>query len=225
MLSQYTGEKLYFVHSYHAVIDDRCEDWLLATTCYGQEFVSAVEKGNITAFQFHPEKSGEVGLRMLRNFAEADNFARLAAERMGATPEVRSLRSRILRTRVEQEEAERSRRLAEGDDAAYQLANRLDTQAAYEEYLRSYPDGEYKEAANRRISYLTRRSSQTQAAPPSSPVPIPETPQASASGPRSGLCCRQGWCLSVSARYRHRSGNPRWQCRYGSSAPVFHHQG
>lgn len=113
-----------------------------------------------------------------RNLAEADNFARLAAERM-ATPEINSLRSRIQRTRAEQEQAEQSRRLAEADDAAFQLANRLDTQAGYEEYLRSYPDGEYREAASRRISYLTRRSSQTQAAPPSSPVPVPETPQAS----------------------------------------------
>jgi hypothetical protein len=113
-----------------------------------------------------------------RNFAEADNFARLAAERM-ATPEINSLRSRIQRTRAEQEQAEQSRRLAEADDAAFQLANRLDTQAGYEEYLRSYPDGEYREAASRRISYLTRLSSQTQAAPPSSPVPVPETPQAS----------------------------------------------
>ena len=68
LLSRYNGEKLYFVHSYHAVIDDRCVDWLLATTCYGLEFVSAVEKGNITAFQFHPEKSGKAGLAILKRF-------------------------------------------------------------------------------------------------------------------------------------------------------------
>ena len=68
LLSEYNGEKLYFVHSYHAVIDNRCEDWLLATTCYGQDFVSAVEKGNITAFQFHPEKSGKAGLAILNQF-------------------------------------------------------------------------------------------------------------------------------------------------------------
>jgi len=46
----------------------RCDDWLLATTCYGGEFVSAVEKGNVTAFQFHPEKSGRAGLAILDNF-------------------------------------------------------------------------------------------------------------------------------------------------------------
>lgn len=68
LLSAYNGEKLYFVHSYHAVVDDRCGDWLLATTCYGQDFVSAVEKGNITAFQFHPEKSGKAGLAILKQF-------------------------------------------------------------------------------------------------------------------------------------------------------------
>jgi len=68
LLADYNGEKLYFVHSYHAVVDDRCNDWLLATTCYGGEFVSAVEKGNVTAFQFHPEKSGRAGLAILDNF-------------------------------------------------------------------------------------------------------------------------------------------------------------
>jgi glutamine amidotransferase/cyclase len=68
LLVDYNGEKLYFVHSYHAVVDDRCDDWLLATTCYGGEFVSAVEKGNVTAFQFHPEKSGRAGLAILDNF-------------------------------------------------------------------------------------------------------------------------------------------------------------
>jgi glutamine amidotransferase/cyclase len=68
LLTQYSGEKLYFVHSYHAALDGLDPDWLLATTCYGEEFVSAVEKGNVTAFQFHPEKSGKAGLAILNRF-------------------------------------------------------------------------------------------------------------------------------------------------------------
>jgi glutamine amidotransferase/cyclase len=68
LFQDYGGEKLYFVHSYRALIEPGGEDWVLATTSYGGEFVSAVEKGNITACQFHPEKSGRAGLAILGNF-------------------------------------------------------------------------------------------------------------------------------------------------------------
>lgn len=64
----YGGEKLYFVHSYRAVPSHKNSDWILATTDYGGEFISAVQKGNVAAVQFHPEKSGEAGLRILKNF-------------------------------------------------------------------------------------------------------------------------------------------------------------
>ncbi|MBW1787406.1 MAG: imidazole glycerol phosphate synthase subunit HisF [Deltaproteobacteria bacterium] len=62
-------EKFYFVHSYHVAPED--ESVVLATTDYGISFVSAVQKGNIVATQFHPEKSGEIGLALLRNFLES----------------------------------------------------------------------------------------------------------------------------------------------------------
>ncbi len=68
LLEMYQGEKLYFVHSYYASLANESEDWTLATTDYGLKFVSAVKRGNCTAFQFHPEKSGEVGLKMLENY-------------------------------------------------------------------------------------------------------------------------------------------------------------
>ena len=59
------GEHVYFVHSYSA----RCEDkYITATTEYGAELVAAVQKGNIFGVQFHPEKSGNVGLGILRAF-------------------------------------------------------------------------------------------------------------------------------------------------------------
>ncbi len=62
------GQKLYFVHSYHAERTDANADWVLAETDYGESFVSAVQRGGVTAVQFHPEKSGSVGLEVLRRF-------------------------------------------------------------------------------------------------------------------------------------------------------------
>ena len=60
------GDFFYFVHSYRVVPEDR---GVVATiTEYGEPFVSAVEKDNIIAVQFHPEKSQKKGLRFLENF-------------------------------------------------------------------------------------------------------------------------------------------------------------
>ena len=61
------GDFVYFVHSYHV---KNCDDSLLATTEYGMELTAAVAKGNIYGCQFHPEKSGHVGLDILRGFVE-----------------------------------------------------------------------------------------------------------------------------------------------------------
>jgi|Deesub1362B_J571_1020462.scaffolds.fasta_scaffold00292_46 glutamine amidotransferase/cyclase len=74
LFSGYNGEKLYFVHSYHAVPSGENKEWILTTTDYGEEFLSGVQKGNVAAVQFHPEKSGEAGLRILKNFLESDNL-------------------------------------------------------------------------------------------------------------------------------------------------------
>jgi glutamine amidotransferase len=64
------GEYAYFVHSYYARPDS--EQAVVATTDYGEEFASIVanEAGNVFGTQFHPEKSGETGLRILRNFVD-----------------------------------------------------------------------------------------------------------------------------------------------------------
>ncbi|WP_225332794.1 imidazole glycerol phosphate synthase subunit HisH [Halomicrobium urmianum] len=64
------GEYAYFVHSYYAEPDD--PDAVVTTTDYGVEFASIVanERGNVFGTQFHPEKSGETGLRILRNFVD-----------------------------------------------------------------------------------------------------------------------------------------------------------
>jgi imidazole glycerol-phosphate synthase subunit HisH len=58
---------VYFVHSYYAEPED-CGD-ILATTDYDIEFPSIARRNNVWATQFHPEKSQDVGLRMLKNFA------------------------------------------------------------------------------------------------------------------------------------------------------------
>lgn len=62
------GSNVYFVHSYYVQPDN--EDVIATTTDYGIEFCSSVWKDNIVATQFHPEKSQDVGLRILKNFAE-----------------------------------------------------------------------------------------------------------------------------------------------------------
>ncbi len=64
-------EKFYFVHSFYVVPKD--DSVILTTTNYGLEFVSSIQKGNITATQFHPEKSGDAGIEILKNFLEPNN--------------------------------------------------------------------------------------------------------------------------------------------------------
>ena len=59
---------VYFVHSYYMEPSD--QTLIAATTDYGVELPVAVEKGNVMAAQFHPEKSGTVGLQILKNFVE-----------------------------------------------------------------------------------------------------------------------------------------------------------
>ena len=67
LLEGLNGQYVYFVHSFFA---ENCEDSLSAVTEYGIPITAAVEKGNIFGCQFHPEKSGNVGLSILRKFAE-----------------------------------------------------------------------------------------------------------------------------------------------------------
>jgi glutamine amidotransferase len=63
------GSNFYFVHSFVAQPDD--PSIILAETEYGVRFCSAVQKGNLVATQFHPEKSGARGLQVYRNFLES----------------------------------------------------------------------------------------------------------------------------------------------------------
>ena len=61
------GDCVYFVHSFYA---ENCEESLIATAEYGRELAAAVQQGNVMGCQFHPEKSGRVGLNILRAFCE-----------------------------------------------------------------------------------------------------------------------------------------------------------
>ena len=61
------GDCVYFVHSYYAT---NCDDSVIATAEYGARLTAAVQKGNVMGCQFHPEKSGNVGLNILRAFNE-----------------------------------------------------------------------------------------------------------------------------------------------------------
>ena len=61
------NECVYFVHSFYAT---DCNDAVIATTEYGAELTAAVARGNVMGCQFHPEKSGDVGLAILKTFCE-----------------------------------------------------------------------------------------------------------------------------------------------------------
>ena len=61
------NDYVYFVHSYYAT---GCEDSLLSTTEYGKDLTASVALGNVTGCQFHPEKSGDIGLKILIAFDE-----------------------------------------------------------------------------------------------------------------------------------------------------------
>ena len=61
------GDCVYFVHSFYAA---DCDDEVIATTEYGADLTAAVARGNVCGCQFHPEKSGQVGLSILKAFCE-----------------------------------------------------------------------------------------------------------------------------------------------------------
>ena len=71
-LFKYLNENdcVYFVHSFYAT---DCKDSVIATAEYGNELTAAVQKDNIYGCQFHPEKSGNVGLNILRAFCETED--------------------------------------------------------------------------------------------------------------------------------------------------------
>lgn len=68
LLAGLHNPRFYFLHSYYMKADNL--DTVIATSCYGETFVSVVRSGNIYGTQFHPEKSHSWGVQLLKNFAE-----------------------------------------------------------------------------------------------------------------------------------------------------------
>ena len=78
------GAQAYFTHSYVAPVTGAC----VATTTHGETFASVVEDGLVWGAQFHPEKSAEVGLTVLRNFLGSSSRARARSTMRNVTDPV-----------------------------------------------------------------------------------------------------------------------------------------
>ncbi|WJX31697.1 Imidazole glycerol phosphate synthase hisHF, chloroplastic [Trifolium repens] len=68
ILDDVGNRHVYFVHSYRAMPSDDNKEWISSTCDYGDKFIASIKRGNVHAVQFHPEKSGDVGLSILRRF-------------------------------------------------------------------------------------------------------------------------------------------------------------
>lgn len=68
ILDDVGNHHLYFVHSYRAMPSHDNNEWISSTCDYGDKFIASIRRGNVHAVQFHPEKSGDVGLSILRRF-------------------------------------------------------------------------------------------------------------------------------------------------------------
>ncbi|KAK7305148.1 hypothetical protein VNO77_43048 [Canavalia gladiata] len=68
ILDDVGNHHVYFVHSYRAMPSDYNNEWISSTCDYGEKFIASIRRGNVHAVQFHPEKSGDVGLSVLRRF-------------------------------------------------------------------------------------------------------------------------------------------------------------
>ncbi|KAI9108316.1 hypothetical protein K1719_020799 [Acacia pycnantha] len=68
ILEDVGNRHVYFVHSYRAMPSDKNKEWVSSTCHYGDNFITSIRRGNVHAVQFHPEKSGDVGLSVLRRF-------------------------------------------------------------------------------------------------------------------------------------------------------------
>ncbi|KAI9208621.1 uncharacterized protein BJ171DRAFT_561194 [Polychytrium aggregatum] len=89
--------RYYFVHSYAVPYAESLADWAYSLTKYGDElFVSSVRRGNVFATQFHPEKSGYAGLKLLKSFLDPEDCRSFVATRIPIDAVVDSLTRRII---------------------------------------------------------------------------------------------------------------------------------
>ncbi|XP_021771636.1 imidazole glycerol phosphate synthase hisHF, chloroplastic-like isoform X2 [Chenopodium quinoa] len=80
ILEDVANRHVYFVHSYRAMPSHSNEEWVTATCDYGDKFIASVRRGNVNAVQFHPEKSGDVGLSILRRFLHPESISKKPTE-------------------------------------------------------------------------------------------------------------------------------------------------
>ncbi|CAF2272700.1 hypothetical protein YC2023_045576 [Brassica napus] len=80
ILDDVGNRHVYFVHSYRAIPSNENKDWVSSTCHYGESFISSIRRGNVHAVQFHPEKSGEVGLSVLRRFLDPKSSSKQKPE-------------------------------------------------------------------------------------------------------------------------------------------------
>jgi glutamine amidotransferase/cyclase len=91
----------YFVHSFCALPTEENLEWILSVTDYGhQKYISMVQKGNVMAAQFHPEKSGAVGLEMIRGFLATHGKLTSTSSTISSLSSLSTVPSTILARRV-----------------------------------------------------------------------------------------------------------------------------
>ncbi|KAL4386928.1 hypothetical protein GQ457_09G014880 [Hibiscus cannabinus] len=73
ILEDVGDQHVYFVHSYRAIPSDNNTEWISSTCNYGDDFIASIRRGNVHGVQFHPEKSGDVGLSILRRFLQPNS--------------------------------------------------------------------------------------------------------------------------------------------------------
>ncbi|XP_051136206.1 imidazole glycerol phosphate synthase hisHF, chloroplastic [Andrographis paniculata] len=73
ILDDVGSRHVYFVHSYRAIPSDDNKEWVSSTCNYGGDFIASIRRGNVHAVQFHPEKSGDAGLSVLKRFLNPNN--------------------------------------------------------------------------------------------------------------------------------------------------------
>lgn len=86
LLNAVGDKRVYFVHSYRATPSQENNDWVLATCQYGSDFIASVNSGNIYATQFHPEKSGLLGLQIIDSFLDPTSQKSIQEEKISEGP-------------------------------------------------------------------------------------------------------------------------------------------
>ncbi|XP_042409772.1 imidazole glycerol phosphate synthase hisHF, chloroplastic-like isoform X1 [Zingiber officinale] len=83
ILDDVGGHHVYFVHSYRVMPTDANNEWISSICNYGDSFVSSITRGNVHAVQFHPEKSGDVGISILKKFLDPSSSSKTKKSAIG----------------------------------------------------------------------------------------------------------------------------------------------